>query len=206
MVPWCATSIARIEPSHTVRTQRKFHAISVTPRPRVHPAAVGSRLGAAVTVAALGAGALFAPAAHAASTEVQILATNDFHGRILDNPLNTEAGAAVLSGAVEQLRRRYANTVFAAAGDLIGASTFDSFIQQDKPTIDALNAAGLEVSAVGNHELDQGYDDLVNRVMAPYDAVTNPYGGAQWEYIAANLKLAATGADAVPATLDQGVR
>ena len=52
-------------------------------------------------------------------------------------------------------------TVFAAAGDLIGASTFESFIEQDKPTIDALNAAGLEVSAVGNHEFDQGYDDLV---------------------------------------------
>ena len=32
--------------------------------------------------------------------------------------------------------------------------------------------------AVGNHELDQGYADLVDRVMAPYDAVTNPYGGA----------------------------
>ena len=51
--------------------------------------------------------------------------------------------------------------MFAAAGDLIGASTFESFIQHDKPTIDALNAAGLEVSAVGNHEFDQGYDDLV---------------------------------------------
>ena len=33
------------------------------------------------------------------------------------------------------------NTVFAAAGDLIGASTFESFIQKDKPTIDALNEA-----------------------------------------------------------------
>ena len=77
------------------------------------------------------------------------------------------------AGAVKQLRGENPNTVFAAAGDLIGASTFESFIQQDKPTIDALNEAGLEVSAVGNHEFDQGYDDLVNRVMAPYVA-TNP--------------------------------
>ena len=36
--------------------------------------------------------------------------------------------------------------------------------------------------------------------MAPYDAVTNPYGGAKWQYIAANLKMKATGDDAVPAT------
>lgn len=168
-------------------------------RSRSHPR--GARrfaAAAALTAAALGASALAAPAAQADPTQVQILATNDFHGRIAAN--GTEAGAAKLAGVVQSLRASNPNTVFAAAGDLIGASTFESFIQSDKPTIDALNAAGLEVSAVGNHELDQGYDDLVNRVMAPYDAVTNPYGGAEWQYIAANLKVRATGDDAVPAT------
>ena len=84
------------------------------------------------------------------------------------------AGAAVLAGAVKQLRAANPDTVFAAAGDLIGASTFESFIAHDKPTIDALNEAGLEVSAAGNHEFDQGYNDLLNRVMAPYDATTQP--------------------------------
>lgn len=126
--------------------------------------------------------------AHAAPVDIQILATNDFHGRIVQTAGNREAGAAVLSGAVKQLRGDNPNTVFAAAGDLIGASTFESFIQDDKPTIDALNEAGLEVSAVGNHELDQGYADLVDRVMADYDPTTNPFGGAEWEYIAANIE------------------
>lgn len=175
-------------------------------RSRSHPDHVSSRTPrrlaalAAVTIAALGASLAVAAPANAAPRQIQILATNDFHGRILDNASNGEAGAAVLAGAVEQLRAANPDTVFAAAGDLIGASTFESYIQHDKPTIDALNAAGLEVSAVGNHELDQGYSDLVNRVMAPYDAVTNPYGGAQWQYISANLKVHATGDDAVPAT------
>lgn len=133
--------------------------------------------------------------------EIQVLATNDFHGRLQRSQTSAEAGAAVLSGAVKQLRTENPdNTVFAAAGDLIGASTFESFIQDDKPTIDALNEAGLEVSAVGNHELDKGYDDLINRVMAEYDPTTNPRGGAEWEYIAANLKMKATGDPAVPAT------
>jgi 5'-nucleotidase len=118
-------------------------------------------------------------------TDIQVLATNDFHGRIKAN--GAEAGAAVLAGAVKQLREANPNTVFAAAGDLIGASTFESFIAHDKPTIDALNSAGLDVSAVGNHEFDAGYDDLLNRVMAPYDAETNPFGGAEWEYIGANV-------------------
>lgn len=136
--------------------------------------------------------------AEAAPVDVQLLATNDFHGRIQAN--GAEAGAAVLSGAVKQLRAENPNTVFAAAGDLIGASTFESFIQHDKPTIDALNEAGLEVSAVGNHEFDAGYDDLVNRVMAEYDAETNPEGGAEWAYIGANVTLKETGDPAVPAT------
>ena len=173
-------------------------------RSRSHPGHASSRIRrrlaalSAATIAALGASALVVPPAYAAPVEVQILATNDFHGRIGANGI--EAGAAVLGGAVDQWRATYPNTVFAAAGDLIGASTFESFIQQDKPTIDALNEAGLEVSAVGNHELDQGYEDLVDRVMAPYDPVDNPYGGAEWEYIAANLKVRATGDPAVPAT------
>ena len=85
--------------------------------------------------------------------EVQILGTNDFHGRIW--PMT---GPRAARRAVPRLQPRgqNPNTVFAAAGDLIGASTFESFIQHDKPTIDALNEAGLEVSAVGNHEFDAG--------------------------------------------------
>jgi 5'-nucleotidase len=131
------------------------------------------------------------------TVEVQILGTNDFHGRIANDSASAAAGAAVMAGAVKQLRAQNPNTVFAAAGDLIGASTFESFIDEDKPTIDALNSAGLEVSAAGNHEFDQGYDDLVNRVMAAYDPETNPKGGAQWQYIAANLRLRSTGLDAL---------
>lgn len=121
--------------------------------------------------------------------EIQILATNDFHGRLINNT-NSEAGAAVLSGAVKQLRTQNPNTAFVAAGDLIGASTFESFIQKDVPTIEALNEAGLDVSAVGNHELDQGFDDLKIRVQ----------GLAQWEYIVANLRLKADDTHALAPT------
>ncbi len=78
--------------------------------------------------------------------------------------MTTLCPAAVLSGAVKSLRGENPNTVFAAAGDLIGASTFESFVQDDEPTIEALNEATLDVSAAGNHEFDQGYEDLVGRV------------------------------------------
>ncbi|KAA1417003.1 ExeM/NucH family extracellular endonuclease [Nocardioides humilatus] len=131
------------------------------------------------------------------TTDIQIIGTNDFHGRLLPDGLTTAQNcssvgvgcpSALLAGAVKSLRTSNPNTVFAAAGDLIGASTFESFIQHDKPTIDALNEAGLDVSSVGNHEFDQGYEDLVDRVMAPYNASTNPEGGANWEYLAANVE------------------
>src|SRR5690606_30449951 len=39
------------------------------------------------------------------------------------------------------------------------------FIDNDNPTIDALVAAGLDLSAVGNHEFDQGFADLTDRVI-----------------------------------------
>ena len=120
---------------------------------------------------------------------VQVLASNDFHGRILDDPGSAAAGAASMADAVKGLRADNPNTLFAMAGDIIGASTFESFIAKDKPTLDAMNEAGLDVSSAGNHEFDQGYHDLVNRVMEPYDAQTNPTGGANWPYLAANVRL-----------------
>ncbi len=165
-----------------------------------------SRRGLAAAAAAL-AGLLVAAAPTAADIEddpdttvVQVLGINDFHGRILPDAFNGSAGAASLATAIAELEEEWPNSVFAAAGDLIGASTFESFIQDDKPTIDALNLAGLDVSAVGNHEFDQGYDDLVNRVMAPYDEDDNPYGGAEWEYLGANVRFVDTGDPALPET------
>lgn len=149
-------------------------------RVRVRLAALAS-----VALAAGGLQFLASPSAEAApDVQIQILATNDFHGRIVNDSASAAAGAAAIATAVKQYENQNPNTVFAAAGDLIGASTFESFIQKDKPTIDALNAAGLDVSAAGNHEFDAGYDDLVNRVIAD----GNPEGGALWEYIAANVR------------------
>ncbi|NUT58845.1 MAG: ExeM/NucH family extracellular endonuclease, partial [Agromyces sp.] len=123
-----------------------------------------------------------------ASTKVDIdlVTVNDFHGRI--EQAAPSGGIAALSSAVKEIRAANPNTVFAAAGDMIGASTFTSFIQQDKPTIDALNAAGLDVSSVGNHEFDQGFADLTDRVMPL----------ALWEYLGANIYEKDTTIPALP--------
>ncbi len=127
-----------------------------------------------------------------ATTDVQIIGSNDYHGRLAAGPR--------LAAYVKAARQANPNTVFAAAGDLVGATTFESFIQHDKPTIDVMNEAGLDVSAVGNHEFDAGYDDLVNRIMKPYDATTNPEGGAKWKYLGANVKFKADDSPALDGT------
>src|SRR5450756_2533710 len=124
-------------------------------RRRLTAIGLGSSLVVAGLLSPAGpAGAAPGDRSAAGVTSIQVLATNDFHGRIEAN--GVEAGAAVLAGAVEQLRVENPNTVFAAAGDLIGASTFESFIAHDKPTIDALNAAGLQASAVATTSSTRG--------------------------------------------------
>lgn len=117
-----------------------------------------------------------APVQAAEPTTIQLLTINDFHGRIQENSGNTPPipGAAKLFGLVDELRAQLPTAVV-AAGDLIGASTFPSAIADDQPTIDAMNAGGLDVSSVGNHEFDRGLDDLVNRVIP---AANYPYLGA----------------------------
>ncbi len=116
------------------------------------------------------------------TTSIQVLGINDFHGRIEAN--GAEAGAAVLAGAVNTLRTENPNTLFVSAGDNIGASTFTSFSQDDNPTIDALAAAGLDASAVGNHEFDQGFVDLRDRVVPRF-------GGGEFA-LGANVYLEGT--------------
>ncbi|MFI1993130.1 ExeM/NucH family extracellular endonuclease [Actinoplanes sp. NPDC020271] len=118
---------------------------------------------------------------------LQLLNINDFHGR-LEQPTAGTGGAAQLVGLVDKLRAENPNTIWTSAGDNIGASTFISSIDGDNPTIDALNAGGLAVSAVGNHEFDKGFSDLTGHVQ----------GRAKFPYLGANV-YTADGKRALPA-------
>ncbi|MDR2257477.1 MAG: ExeM/NucH family extracellular endonuclease [Arthrobacter sp.] len=102
---------------------------------------------------------------------LNLLNINDFHGRI-------DANTVKFAGTIESLKAQYPDsTAFLSAGDNIGASLFASSVAQDAPTIDVLNALGLAASATGNHEFDQGADDLTGRVSS----------AANFDYLAANV-------------------
>ena len=80
-----------------------------------------------------------------------------------------------------------------AAGDLIGGSTFLSGIFHDEPSVESLNAMGLDVSSVGNHEFDEGTTELLrmqNGGCHPVDGCyfqDAPYKGANFPWLAANV-------------------
>ena len=90
---------------------------------------------------------------------VSVFEFNDFHGRI--------ANAAALFTPVEIARGEMGedNVLLVSSGDNIGGSTFDSYIDDDNPSIDILKAAKVEAIATGNHEFDKGFADLATRVI-----------------------------------------
>jgi len=114
-------------------------------------------------------------AGKAREVTLTMLNINDFHGRIAPSRPDTKQ----FFGTIEQQRATAGegNTLLLSAGDNIGASLFASSVQQDQPTIDVLNAADLDASAVGNHEFDRGFADLDGRVQK----------AADWTYLGANV-------------------
>ncbi len=177
---------------------------------------------AAVAVAA----AVVVSAADDASppVEVQLLALNDFHGN-LEPPSGSggridgvdAGGAEFLATALRLLAEEVQrpDTITVAAGDLIGASPLLSAAFHDEPTIEALGLTGLDLASVGNHEFDEGADELLriqNGGCHPQDGCADParpYEGAAFQYLSANAFVTATGEPLLPpyAVRDvQGVR
>lgn len=118
---------------------------------------------AATTTTALAV--TLAPAVTAQDTTVEFSVSNitDFHGRLEQDSYNQEMGAALLTGLNNHINGD--ENVFTTSGDNVGGSAFISAITNDEYTIDFLNAAGVGASAVGNHEFDQGQDDLIERIV-----------------------------------------
>ena len=126
-----------------------------------------SPFSAVVVAAAVGVAALLRAQSLPATVDVQVLAINDFHGAL--EPASgangrigtTDAGGIeYLATHLARLRRTNPNTVIVSAGDNIGATPLLSSLSHDEATIEALSLAGLDVSAVGNHELDEGWWEL----------------------------------------------
>jgi 2',3'-cyclic-nucleotide 2'-phosphodiesterase (5'-nucleotidase family)/predicted AlkP superfamily phosphohydrolase/phosphomutase len=105
----------------------------------------------------------------------QLLAINDVHGNLTHDGLtytdpytgvkDVAGGIATLATYLKQAKatdRR--DTVTIEAGDMVGASPPASALLRDKPTLDALNAMGIDVGTLGNHEFDRGVPELLRQI------------------------------------------
>ena len=156
------------------------------------------RIGAAVAGMALVGTALASAPAHAATnlkggpipaglTPINILNLNDFHGRIDTDGKGTLGKNFACTLLTQREAMGADSTLLLGAGDLIGASPFTSAVQDDNPTIDYLNALGMNASSVGNHEFDKGFADLTGRVEPR----------ATYEYVGANVYTKGTTTPAI---------
>ena len=151
------------------------------------------------------------------SVEVQIIALNDLHGQLeppsgsvtlyynkTGNPYQAQVGGIeYLATQVKGLKATNPNTVIVSAGDNIGASTLLSSLFHEEPTIEALSQIGLEYSAVGNHEFDNGVEELArmqyggcNRTDGCRDG--KRFAGAGFRYMTANVVNESTGKTLFP--------
>jgi 5'-nucleotidase len=162
--------------------------------------------------------ALPAHAESAGQVSLRILAINDFHGNLKpppggiritasDDPTKSSVvpagGAEHMATLLKQLREGHKHTIFVAAGDLIGASPFLSAMFHDEPTIESMSLMGLALSAVGNHEFDEGKDELLrmqNGGCHPTDGCRgpHPFPGAKFHYLAASTIVKDTGKTVFP--------
>lgn len=138
------------------------------------------------------------------TVRLQLLAINDFHGALQSRTLGGRpiGGAAVLAAYwdrwEEEAKKGGFTTLRVGVGDLVGASPPVSALLQDEPTIEALDRIHLLVSAVGNHEFDEGVAELKRLQEGGCHPVTGCFEGAKFQYLTANVVDAKTGEPLFP--------
>ncbi len=145
------------------------------------------------------------------AVQVTVLGLNDFHGNLeptgfaqvkVPDPKDatkqvslSAGGLETIGGYLAQVRAQNPNTVFVGGGDLIGASPVTSSLLRDEPSTIALSKLGMQASALGNHEFDQGVKELLRMQNGGCDSnapdkackFVNPYPGASFRWLGANV-------------------
>jgi 5'-nucleotidase len=116
------------------------------------------------------------PAERPGVVKLRLLGVNDFHGHL--EPPRPGIGGAAWLGAHLDRASVPERTIRVHAGDMVGASPLLSSWFKDEPTIEAANRMGFDVGTVGNHEFDEGGDELLRLLRL-----------ARFPYIAANTRL-----------------
>lgn len=161
---------------------------------------------------------LLASPVAAKTVDLTVIAVNDVHGNLeapaagieIGDPAHPGKTFRIAAGGldrmatlVKRIRARHRNSIFVAAGDLIGASPLVSSLFHDEPAIEAMSQMGLAASAVGNHEFDKGVPELLRLQQGgchPKDGCQggHVFKGARFQYLAASTVNDATGKTILP--------
>ncbi|MEU3650258.1 bifunctional metallophosphatase/5'-nucleotidase [Lentzea sp. NPDC034063] len=149
------------------------------------------------------------------TVDVRLIGINDLHGNIepptgssgrviLPDGTTVDAGGAAFNAThIKNLQKEVKNSVIVGQGDLIGASPLVSALFHDEPTIEVLNKVGMDTTAAGNHEFDEGYKELLRIQRGgchPVDGCqfSEKYKGANFPILGANVTDAKHGLPALP--------
>lgn len=149
---------------------------------------------------ALAAG--YVPVSDNQAVSVQLLSVNDLHGKIDV----TETISGVQYGRIDYtaayLKQREAtnpNTLIVHAGDMVGGSSPVSALFQDEPTVEIMEAIGFDVGNIGNHELDEGVNELLRLINGgTHPNGTENYDGINFPTLAANIEYKNSGELVLP--------
>lgn len=111
-----------------------------------------------------------------------VLSLNDFHGAFVQNPSLQVPGAPSILQTVDSLKAAYPHHIIISAGDNFGGSYFYNMTHgQLLPVF--FDALGIRLSAVGNHEFDDGQEALAAKWQG------TPMRPAGWDltYVCSNV-------------------
>ena len=118
------------------------------------------------------------PGAPRVGAPLTILQLNDVYSTV---PVDGAGGLARVATLDQRLTRDGATTLMMLAGDFLSSSVASTIFKGEQ-MIAALNAAGLDVATLGNHEFDFGAEILLRRMAE-----------ARWQWVVANAVDRRTG-------------
>lgn len=124
----------------------------------------------------------------AQTVDVAVFSINDFHGAFVRNDHKGIAGAPSVWQTLDSLKRVYPYHVTLSAGDNFGGSYFYNATHGALLPV-FFNDLGIRLSAIGNHEFDDGQRSLAEKWGS------SPLRPAGWDirYVCANVRDNKTG-------------
>ena len=140
--------------------------------------------------------------------DIALIGFNDFHGNLeppkqairVQDASGTVAlpagGVAYMASAITALKARTPHHAVVSAGDLVSASPMLSSLFLDEPTVEVMNHIAIDFNAVGNHEFDRGWRELLRLQHGGCEQftarvpcqVSQPFTGARFGFLAANVQ------------------